>query len=338
MQDQSTSYQRAKIVSLGAYVPPRAVSNDEIATFVDTSDEWIASHTGIRNRFIADDSVAASDLALPAAQQALERANLEAEDIDLIILATSTPDYPGLPSTAAVLQNTLGAHRAGAMDVVAACSGFIYALETARVYIAAGAARHVLVVGTELYSRIINWEDRGSCVLFGDGAGAAVVSAVHEADDPGSISRGILGSRGAGAESLYRPAGGTRKPYIPGVTAESETKLSMDGRKVYNFAVAIVGQVINELLQQEGTRFESLAYVVPHQANSRIIEAVAKRNHWDADRFFRNIDRYANTSAASIPIALNEMIEKQMLKRGDTIVTVGFGAGLSWGGHLITWS
>lgn len=331
-------YRRAKIVSLGAHVPPRAVSNDEMATFVETSDEWIASHTGIRNRFIADESVAASDLALPAAQQALERAGMGADELDLIVLATSTPDFVGLPSTAAVLQDALGAHRAGAMDVVAACSGFIYALETARVYIAAGAARNVLVVGTELYSRIINWEDRGSCVLFGDGAGAAVVSAVQEPDDPGSISRGILGSRGSGAESLYRPAGGTRKPYIAGVTPESETKLWMDGRKVYNFAVAIVGQVINELLQQEGARFESLAYVVPHQANARIIEAVAKRNHWDTERFFRNIDRYANTSAASIPIALNEMVEKQMLNRGDTIITVGFGAGLSWGGHMITWS
>ena len=328
---------RARIAAVGAYVPPRRMTNVDLSRIVDTSDEWISSHTGIRNRHIAEDDQAASDLALPASRQALERAGLNPEDIDLILVATSTPDYPGLPSTASVLQHKLEVPAAGAMDVVAACSGFIYALETARTYVVAGAARHVLVAGTEVYSRIVDWTDRSSCVLFGDGAGAVIVSASDNPDDPGEILPAILGSRGAGAEALYRSHGGTRNPYVPGQTRESDLKLKMDGRKVYNFAVAIVGQVISELLDRQGLRFQMLDWVVPHQANIRIIEAVAKRNGWDVERFYRNISEYANTSAASIPIALNEMVEKEILKRGMRILTVGFGAGLSWGGHLISW-
>lgn len=330
----------ACIQSVGSYVPSRIMSNHELSELVETSDDWIFSHTGIRNRHIAADDQAASDLAVPASRQAMERAGVSPEDIDLVLVATSTPDYPGLPSTASVLQYKLGIPAAGAMDVVAACSGFIYALETARAYIVSGAARTVLVAGTEIYSRIVDWTDRRSCVLFGDGAGAVIVQG-WEKDPAEEHTRGILpavlGSRGSGAEALYRPHGGTRNPYIPDQTQEADLKLHMDGRKVYNFAVAIIGQVINELLQREGLRFEMLDYVVPHQANVRIIEAVAKRNAWDLEKFYMNIGEYANTSAASIPLALSEMHDKGLLKRGSLIATVGFGAGLSWGGHIIVW-
>ncbi|SIQ74128.1 3-oxoacyl-[acyl-carrier-protein] synthase-3 [Alkalispirochaeta americana] len=302
---------------------------------VDTSDEWIFSHTGIRYRHIASEDQAASDLAVPAAKKAMAKAGVSPDDIDLILVATSTPDYPGLPSTACVLQEKLGIPSAGAMDLVAACSGFIYGLETARTYVAAGAARNVLVVGSEIYSRIVNWEDRGSSVLFGDGAGAAVVSVLSEGEN--RISPAILGSRGSGAESLCRLYGGTRHPYIPGVTPPEALLLQMDGKKVYTFAVAVIVQVIQDLLDQNGLTFSDLAYVVPHQANTRIIAAAAKRGGWDADRFYMNIEEYANTSAASIPLALDEMNEKGLLAPGDRVLCVGFGSGLTYGGTLITW-
>lgn len=324
------------VTGVGAFAPERRVHNDELARLVDTSDEWIFSHTGIRYRHIAGDDLAASDLAVPAAEQALRRAGVSPDDIDLLLVATSTPDYPGLPSTACVLQEKLKISGAGAMDLVAACSGFIYGLETARTFVAAGAARHVLVVGTEIYSRIVNWEDRGSSVLFGDGAGAVVVSACAEGEN--RIAPAILGSRGSGAESLCRLHGGTRHPYVPGVTPPEALLLQMDGKKVYTFAVAVIVQVIQDLLEQNGLVFSDLAYVVPHQANTRIIAAAAKRGGWDPDRFYMNIEEYANTSAASIPLALEEMDRKGLLAPGDRVLCVGFGSGLTYGGTLITWT
>lgn len=327
---------KSRIVSVGAHVPSRRIHNDELAKTVDTSDEWIYSHTGIHYRHIAADGEAASDLAVPAARQAIERAGLTPVDIDMVLLATSTPDFPGLPATASVVQDRLGITGAGAMDITAACTGFIYGLETARAYVVAGSARHVLLIGTEVYSKIVNWEDRRSCVLFGDGAGAVVVSAVDD-DSPGGILPAFLGSQGSGAEALYRSHGGTRNPYVPGVTLESDLKLKMDGQRVYNFAVATVVDVIRTLLERNGLNFEDLAWVVPHQANDRIINAAAKRAGWDKNRFYVNIAEYANTSAASIPIALNEMVTKGMLSPGDAVLTVGFGAGLAYGGNVLYW-
>lgn len=310
--------------------------NDELSTIVDTSDEWIFSHTGIRYRHIAADDEAASDLAVPAAREAMERARVTPQDIDLVLVATSTPDYPGLPSTACVVQDKLGIPESGAMDVIAACTGFSYGLETARVYVESGAAGTVLLVGTEVYSKIVNWEDRRSCVLFGDGAGAVVVQG-HADASPSHILPGRLRSRGSGAESLYRSHGGTRNPYRPGETPESDLKLKMDGRKVYNFAVAAVVETIQAILDQNGLGFDELAWVVPHQANVRIIHAAARRAGWDVDRFYINIGEYANTSAASIPIALREMERSDRLHPGDLILAVGFGAGLTFGGNLIYW-
>lgn len=326
----------AKIASVGAYVPQRRMHNDELARIVDTSDEWIYSHTGIRYRHIAAEDQAASDLAVPAARQAMERAGVGPDEIDLVLVATSTPDYVGLPSTACVVQDKLGIPEAGAMDVMAACTGFIYGLETARTYVAAGAARNVLLVGTEVYSKIVNWEDRRSCVLFGDGAGAVVVQSAEE-NGPSRILPALLGSRGAGAESLYRSHGGTRYPYVPGETPEADLKLKMDGRRVYNFAVSTVVETIQKLIERNGVQFDDLDWVVPHQANDRIIAAAAKRAGWDKDRFYVNIAEYANTSAASIPIALNEMNDKGLLEPGNLLVTVGFGSGLTYGGNILYW-
>lgn len=326
----------AFIRSVGSYVPVRRMSNDELARIVDTSDEWIQSHTGIRFRHIAADDQAASDLGREAAMLALQRARMPAEDIDLILLATSTPDHPGLPSTACIVQEMIGAHSAAAMDVIAACTGFVYALETARAFIRSGSARNILVVGSEVYSRIIDWTDRNTCVLFGDGAGAVVVCG---ADESGSrIIDSYLRSKGSGAPSLLRCAGGSRKPYAD--TAPSERRdlyLAMDGRRVYVFAVQAFSESIDTLLSRNGFTMEDVAYVVPHQANVRIIEAACKRSGYPVDKFFTNIDEYANTSAASIPIALEEMERKGLLKRGDLILTVGFGAGLTYGGNLLRW-
>ena len=325
----------ARIVSVGSYVPPRVMTNDELSQIVDTSDEWIFSHTGIRARHIADEGTAASDLAVEAANRALNKAGIGAEELDLVILATSTPDYQGLPSTASIVQDRIGATRAGALDVVAACTGFVYALATARAYVDSGSAGTVLVVGAEVYSKIINWKDRNTCVLFGDGAGAAVVRACEGSDD--GVRDSVLRSLGSGADRLCRPAGGTREPYEPGVTDEGRTKVHMHGRQVYTFAVGAIIEVIDELLRRNGLSIAQVDHVVPHQANVRIIEAACKRSGYPLEKFFTNIGEYANTSAASIPIALDEMEARGLLRGGHRVITVGFGAGLTYGGNYIVW-
>lgn len=322
----------AHIVSVGTYVPPRVMTNDELAGIVDTSDEWIYTHTGIRTRHIADEGVAASDLGVKAACAALERAGVEARDVDLILLATSTPDYPGLPATASIVQDRIGANRAGAMDVIAACSGFVYGLSTAAAFVDSGQATTVLVIGAEVYSKIINWQDRNTCVLFGDGAGAAVV----RTGDGAGIRDSVLHSIGSGAQTLYRPAGGSRERCVTD-TPEERTKLHMEGRRVYNFAVQAIIDTIEELLERNGVSIDDVDHVVAHQANVRIIDAACKRAGYPASIFFRNIAEYANTSAASIPIAMGDMLQQDLLKPGDTVITIGFGSGLSYGGNLITW-
>ncbi|MFP4407436.1 MAG: beta-ketoacyl-ACP synthase III [Spirochaetaceae bacterium] len=324
------------IEAVDRHVPPRRMSNDEMAEIVETSDEWIYSHTGIRYRHIAAPEEAASDLGTAAARRALKKSGVDPQEIDLVLVATSTPDYLGLPSTASVLQHRLNIQKAGAMDLVAACSGFVYALETARNFVLSGSARKVLVVGAEVYSKIINWKDRTTCVLFGDGAGAAVVSGAEDSSES-SIGRAVLASEGEEAESLYRPYGGTRYPYVEGETMKEQLLLKMNGRRVYNFAVRVVGDTVQELLDEEGITFDELDYVVPHQANARILEAAAKRKGWNIEKFYINIAEYANTSAASIPIALSEMEEKGLLRRGMKLITVGFGGGLSYGGNFIRW-
>ncbi|MEW5814429.1 MAG: beta-ketoacyl-ACP synthase III [Spirochaetota bacterium] len=326
----------AYIRSVGSFVPNNRVSNHDLAKVVDTTDEWIFSHTGIRSRHFASENLSTSDLAVEAAHKAIKNGHLHARDIDMILVATATPDYCGFPATACIVQDKIGARHAAAMDIGAACTGFIYGLETAKAFVLAGTALNILVIGCEMFSKIINWEDRSTCVLFGDGAGAAVVSESTQ----GSASRIItstLHAEGHGAHFLARPVGGTRKPFSCTNIDERDLYLQMDGRKVYNFAVKVLCDTITRLLDSHNVTLDDIKYIVPHQANSRIIEAAAKRKNIPMSKFYMNIEEYANTSAASIPIALDEMVEKKLLNRGDIILTIGFGSGLTYGGNLICW-
>ena len=326
----------AYIESVGAYVPTRVMTNDDIADFLETSDEWIFSHTGIRNRHIAADGETSSDMGFAACRSALEKCSVDPKEIDLILVATSTPDFIGFPSTASLIQERLGAERAGAMDMFAACTGFIYGLDTARAFIESGNARKILVVGSEAISRILDWTDRNTCVLFGDAAGAVLVSAAEE----GSVSRiehGLLRSQGSGADYLFVDG------YNPSTTGpekshtEPHAAIRMNGHRVYNFAVKALCDTMHELLDVSKVDTKDIRYVVPHQANVRIIDAAGKRMGLPGEIFYTNMHEYANTSAASIPLALNEMAENELLNRGDLILTIGFGGGLTYGGNLIYW-
>jgi len=324
----------AAVRSVGSYLPKKRLSNGDLSRTIETSDEWIYSHTGIRARRIAADDEATSDLAVAAARRALAAADFAAERLDLILVATATPDYNGFPSTASIVQERLHAVSAAAMDLSAACTGFVYAVETASNFIKAGAAHHVLVIGSEILSRIVDWRDRNTCVLFGDGAGAMLLSG--EEGEAGGVIRSFLRSEGKGAEYLVIPEGGSRHPFHTGTTRSEDLCVHMNGRKVYNFAVGAIGETIEALLGNDFA-LSDLAYIVPHQANIRIIEAAAERFSIDPSRFYVDIEEFANTSAASIPIAVAEMDRKGLLKRGDLILTVGFGGGLTYGGNLIRW-
>jgi len=322
------------ILSIGAYHPTKVITNDDLSRTLDTSDEWIRSHTGIEKRHIASDEEAASDLAVKAAKKALERAHIDAESLDCIIIATTTSDYPSFPSTACIVQDKLGAVHAYAFDIMAACSGFTYGMEIGRSLIVSGAAKKVLLAGTEVLSRFINWNDRNTCVLFGDGAGAVILG---ETSEGSGIIGSILGAEGSGADCLIRRAGGSRQPIPEGSTMPKEAFLAMDGRKVYNFAVKSTTDIISGLMSRYKLTLDAVSYIVPHQANIRIIEAASSRLKIPMEKFFINISEYANTSAASIPIALNDMYERGLLKRGDCILTVGFGSGLTCGGNALRW-
>ena len=347
-----------EIIGTGRAVPSRKVSNEDLAAQIDTSDEWIRSHTGIGNRHIADEGTACSDLALIAAKNALamaagftgdcgtdsaERDQAAAEaakSLDVIVMGTATGDYFGCPSTACVVQGKLGASRAAAMDITAGCTGFIYGLETAAGLLSIRSERkRALVIGADLLSRVTNWDDRGTCVLFGDGAGAAVI---EKTGAPGENSRQgllrtILCADGTGWESLIMRRGGSRSPYKKGETVDIPIYLEMNGQEVYNFAVGAVTGIAEALMEAEGITANDLVRIVPHQANARIIQSAAKRLRIPVEKFFLNIEEYANTSAASIPIALDEMNRSGQLKKGDLIMTIGFGGGLTYGGNLIIW-
>lgn len=327
---------RAVIDAVDFAVPARRMANAEFPASLDTSDEWIRSHTGIGYRHIAEPTVAPSDLAYEACRKVLEKTSTAAEEIDLVLVATATADFIGFPSVSCIVQDRLGAKNAGAMDLGAGCTGFIYGLETARAFVVSGSARKVLVAGADVLSKIVNWQDRNTCVLFGDGAGAALVTADEGPGDRGII-RSVLRADGSGAGLLARSAGGTRSPYIEGKTDPADNFLQMDGRKVYNFAVKVVSEGIVEMMDTNKLCAKDIAWIVPHQANIRIIEAAAKRSKIPMDKFFMNIEEYANTSAASIPIALSEMCSRSLVKQGDLLLTFGFGAGLTYGGNLIRW-
>lgn len=323
-----------RILATGFYVPDRVMSNDELSTLVDTSDEWIYSHTGIRRRHIAAANQATSDLAVEASQQALTRAGLAATDLDMVLVATSTPDYVGFPSTASIVQQALGATRAGAVDLAAACTGFVYALETARAFVASGTSRYVLVIGAEVFSRIVDWSDRNTCILFGDGAGAVIVGVEDKASTSSLFAPSLLRSDGSGALALVRPVGGTRTPEA---CHPRDLFMTMDGRKVYTFAITVVREILLEILTKNGLTPDDVDWFVPHQANVRIVQSAAQRLGVALEKFYLNMEEYANTSGATIPLALAEMDQKGLLKRGQLIATVGFGAGLSWGANLFRW-
>jgi 3-oxoacyl-[acyl-carrier-protein] synthase-3 len=348
-----------EIIGTGRAVPGQRVTNDDLAARIDTSDEWIRSHTGIGSRHLADESTATSDLALEAAKNALATVagyagNAEsapekrdcaaaeaAKSIDFIVVGTATPDFTGCPSTACIVQYQLGAKQAAAMDISAGCTGFIYALETAAGLLNLGRGRkRALVIGAEILSRVVDWEDRGTCVLFGDGAGAVVIEKT-DAPCAGPGRRGLVQSLlyadGSGGESLVFRRGGSRNPFKAGEIVEKGICLEMNGQEVYNFAVKAVTDTATALMQAEGISPDDIAWIVPHQANARIVQAAGRRLKISAEKFYLNIEEYANTSAASIPLALDELNRNGKLKKGDIIMTIGFGGGLTYGGNIIIW-
>ncbi|MDR0402473.1 MAG: ketoacyl-ACP synthase III [Treponema sp.] len=344
-----------ELIATGRAVPSRRVSNEDIAKTVDTSDEWIRSHTGIESRYIADDDAAVSDLAVEAARNALkmavDRAEVGekspeelAETLDLIVLGTTTQDYYGCPATSCLVQNRLGAKKAAAMDVTVACSSFIYGLETAAALLSSDRRRRrALVIGAETLSRITDWTDRESCILFGDGAGAVLLEKREGAPAKRGISkdrglvRTVLGADGSGWENLIIRRGGSRNPWKTGETVAINPHVEMNGRAVYNFAVRVITETIAALMEEESLTIQDIARIIPHQANARIVQAAGKRLGIPEEKFFLNIGKYANTSSASIPIALDELNRSEQLRRGDLVITVGFGAGLTYGGNLIVW-
>lgn len=325
---------KAGIIGMGGYVPERVLDNLEMEKIVDTTDEWITSRTGIRQRRIASDSQATSDLAVEAAREALVSAGIKADELDLIIVATLTPDS-NMPSTACIVQDKIGATRAAAFDLGAACSGFVYGLITGAQFIQTGAYKKILVIGAETMSRVLDWNDRGTCVLFGDGAGAAVLAEVGE--DEG-ITSFELGSDGSGAEFLIIPAGGSRMPATCDVVKERLNCLKMAGPEVFKFAVRIMADSAKRVVESAGLEMNDIDIMIPHQANTRIIESSSKRLAMPEEKMFVNLDKYGNMSGASIPFALYEAQKSGRIKKGDNVLMVGFGAGLTWGAVVLKWS
>lgn len=324
---------RAKIVSTGSYVPEKILTNIDLEKIVDTSDEWITERTGIKERRIARDEQAASDLAYEASRKALKAAGLKAKDINLIIVATVTGDMP-LPSTACILQDRLDAKKAAAFDINAACSGFIYGLTVANSFIKSGSFRRILVVGSEILSKFTDWEDRTTCVLFGDGAGAAILEATEE--DRGIISARIH-SDGSLWDLLHTPGGGSRNPTSRETLKKRMHYIKMRGNETFKVAVRTLESLVVETLKESNLKPSQLSLLIPHQANIRIIQATAKRLDLPMDRVMINLDKYGNTSAASIPIALDEAVRTGRIKEGDYILLEAFGGGLTWASALIKW-
>lgn len=322
------------IRGLGVYTPERRLTNEELAKQVDTTDEWIRTRSGIGERRIAADGENPSDMGVKAAEIAIARAGLVREDIDLVICATMTPDMP-FPSTACLIAAKLGLREVPAFDITAACSGFIYLLQVANHMLRAGEYRNVLIVGAEKLSSFIDWQDRGTCVLFGDAAGAAVLS---KTDEPYvGILGNILGADGSNPELLYCPAGGAARPASAETVANREHFLHMNGKEVFKLATRVMAGSCEKVLAKCGVSVDQVKCVIPHQANARIIESVAKQLGVGMDRIPMNLDRYGNTSAASIPLAMEEAFREGRFRHGDYVLLVAFGAGLTWGATLIKW-
>jgi 3-oxoacyl-[acyl-carrier-protein] synthase-3 len=324
----------AHITGWGMAIPEKVLTNDDIAHIVDTNNEWIVSRTGIKERHIANDEESTASLACEAALNALEVANLKPTDVDLIIVSTSSPEHI-FPATACLVQDEIGATKAGAFDLSAACSGFIYALEMATQAIRGDSVSNVVVIGAETLSRFVNWKERGTCVLFGDGAGAFVLQGSEE---PGGLISSIMRSDGSGGELLSLPAGGSKMPASKETIGNGLHYIQMNGREVFRFATKVMAQATLDALEKAHLKLEDIDLIIPHQANYRIIDSAVRNLDFPMDRVFINVDRYGNTSTASIPIATCEAIQKGRLNPGDKVVFVGFGAGLTWGASVVQWN
>lgn len=319
---------RAKISGVGSVVPPKIVTNNDLSKMVETTDEWIRTRTGIAERRVSDAATTTSDLAAAAAAKALKAAGLTAEQIDLIIVGTTSPDYL-FPSVACLIQDKLGATQAAAFDVSAACSGFNYALAVAASLIESGAHKNVLVVGADTLTKYLDWHDRGTCILFGDGAGAVVLTPIS---DGSGVLASWLKAEGALGRHLIMPGGGSRDP------AEKNGRfIKMDGKEVFKFAVRALEQSIVAVLKKAALEVKDIDLFIPHQANIRIIDHTAKKMGIPKDKIFVNLQKYGNTSAASIPLALDEAFAAGKIKKGDLVVLAGFGAGLTCGANVIKW-
>jgi 3-oxoacyl-[acyl-carrier-protein] synthase-3 len=321
------------IVGTGRCLPDRILSNYDLERIVDTSDEWIRTRTGISERRVSNTDTATSDLATTAAKRAMEDAGVKPEEIDMIIVATVTPDM-AFPSTACIVQSNIGAENAAAYDIEAACTGFIYGLSIAEKFITTGDAGTVLIIGAETLSKICNWKDRNTCVLFGDGAGAAILREVKEGE---GILACALGAEGWKGQVLTLPAGGSRMPASVETINEGKHFIHMDGGEVYKFAVGIMPKATIKVIEKAGLALGDIDFVVPHQANIRIVESAAKRLRLDSKKMYVNLDKYGNMSSASVPVALDEALEQGLIRKGDCVVLVGFGAGLTWGSCVMKW-
>jgi 3-oxoacyl-[acyl-carrier-protein] synthase-3 len=328
-----TSNGRVTITGIGCYAPDRVMTNAELSQIVDTSDEWIVERTGIRERRVARPDEALSDLALPAAKDALAQADVEPSEVDLLVVATVTPDML-FPSTGAILADQLGARDAAAYDLSAGCTGFVYAIAQAHGMVSAGLAEHALVVGGDVLSKIVDWQDRSTCVLFGDGAGAVVI----ERAPAGGFLGFELGADGSGGLQLYMPAGGSRAPASAETVAGRQHFAKMNGREVFKFATRVLVDSAAKVLRQAGVPVGEVDLYVPHQANVRIIDHARKKLGIPAERTVVNVDRYGNTSSGSIPLALGEAEADGRLRQGDLVLMTGMGAGLTWGSALIEWT
>ena len=324
----------AGIIGIGCYLPEKKLTNQDLEKMVDTSDAWITERTGIKTRHIAAPDQATSDLAYEASLQALADAKTKPEELDMIIVATETPDYK-YPSTACLLQAKLGAKNAACFDLSAGCSGFVYALGIGSQSIVSGLYKKILLVGAETLSRIINWTDRNTCVLFGDGAGAAVLGRV---DDGYGVLSLELGADGTGGEHLIQPAGGSRNPTTPETVDAYGQCVHMDGQDVFKFAARKMPAACKKVLQKAGMTIDDIALLVPHQANLRIIDNAIDRLKINRDRVWINIEKHGNMSAACVPVCLTEAQQAGRLKKGDNVIMVAFGAGLTWAGALLKWA
>jgi 3-oxoacyl-[acyl-carrier-protein] synthase-3 len=323
---------QSQVIGSGGYSPERVISNDYFEHLVKNADEWIFTRTGIHERRFAREDQATSDLATIAARNALASAGIEASEIDCIVLGTSTPDM-SLPPTACIVQNSIGAKNAFAFDINAVCSSFVFAMETADNFIRCGKYRTVMAIGADTYSRILDFQDKNTCTLFGDGAGAAILRA-SDAPDKGILST-YMRSDGSGWELIQVPSSGSRKPISVESIANRENTFKMAGKQVYVFATGVIPEIITELCRRGGVDPSDLTYIIPHQANIRMIDFIAKKFGYPKERFLLNLERCGNTSSASVALVLAENMNNGTIKPGDLVLTMGFGGGLSWGGLLI---